>query len=146
MKNFVILAALVFVPLSSNAGIYTDDLSRCLVEKTTIQDKDVFVKWMFTALSFHPTVEDNVSFSPKDVDEANKNMAHLIVEMLTDRCLDASKKAIKYEGQASLQSAFTIFGQVAGQELMGHPKVGKSLSGFDKHIDSDFLNSKLGME
>ena len=145
MRKLAILTVL-FMSFSVSAGIYTDDLSRCLVDKTTAKDKDVFVKWMFTALSHHPLVEKDVSLSAEAVDEANKNMAELMVGMLTVRCLDAAKNAIKYEGQASIQSSFSVFGQVAGQELMGNPKVAESLSGFDKHLDSDLFNRRLGIK
>ena len=31
------------------AGVYTDDLSKCLVDGTTTDDRTALVKWIFTA-------------------------------------------------------------------------------------------------
>ena len=43
-------AAALLVSMNVQAGVYTDELSKCLVEKTTTQDRTVLVTWVFTAL------------------------------------------------------------------------------------------------
>ena len=126
----------------TSAGIYTDDLSRCLVEKTTTEDKEVFVRWMYVALSLHPAVQGDLSIEKGAIDSANKTMADLMTEMLTVRCLETAQKAVKYEGAVSIQAAFQVFGQVAGAELMGNTKVAEGLGGIEKYFDQEAMNSE----
>ncbi len=136
-------ASLLMTSVSVNAGVYTDDLSRCLVESSTSDDKIALVKWMYTSMSLHPAVADISAVKEKHRDTANKDMAELMVDLISVRCLDQSKKAIKYEGEVALQASFSVLGQVAGQELFADPNVAEGLNGLEKHIDIDLLNSRI---
>jgi hypothetical protein len=46
----------VFYANVAFAGPYTDDLSKCLVKATSADDQIIFMQWMFSAISLHPTV------------------------------------------------------------------------------------------
>ena len=143
MKNistYVSLIGLMFA-LSSNvqAGLYTDDLSRCLVESTTTEDKISLVKWMFTAASLHPAVSSISSVSEAQLDDANKATAELFVKLLTETCREKAQKAVKYEGQVALRSGFEVLGKVAAGELFASPEVSAGMAGLAKHIDSKKL-------
>lgn len=141
---FIIVTMLL--PQSLYAGIYTDDLSRCLVEKSTTEDKLALVKWMFTAMSLHPAVQNIATVSSKQRDVADKAMADLMVNLLSVECLEQSKKAIKYEGETAIQSSFKILGEIAAKELFANPEVAKGLSSLDQYIDSETLNARLGIK
>ncbi len=127
------------------AGVYTDDLSRCLVESSTSEDKLTLVKWMFTGMALHPTVKPMAPITEEQRDGANKNAAKLFVRLLTETCVAQTKNAVKYEGQLAIQSSFQVFGQVAGKELLTNPDVAAGMSGLEKHFDSDKLNEVLGI-
>jgi len=147
MKINCLFTALLFsISLTAKAGIYTDDLSRCLIESATAEDKITLVRWMFTAMALHPAIKDMSNVSGEQRRKANMDMAELMVDLVTEKCLDKSKKAIEYEGEVALQSSFNLFGQIAGRELFANADVAKGLSDLDEYLEKDKLNSRLGIQ
>ncbi len=71
---------------SAHAGLYTDDLARCLVDSTSKDDRVALVRWMFVAAAAHPAVASIANVSPKDREEADKKLATLFMRLLTDSC------------------------------------------------------------
>lgn len=148
MKKIISKSFFVFSLIASSfayAGIYSDDLSRCLVESSTTDDKSTLVKWMFTSMALHPDVANMSQITDEQRDAANKAAANMFVKLMTETCLDQAKKAIQYEGALAIQQGFTAFGQVAGQELFAHPDVAQALSGLERHLDGEALTEKLGL-
>lgn len=139
-----ILAILLIQISPAFAGSYTDDLTKCIVESTTTEDRTEFVKWVFSAVSLHPAVKSITSVSEAQLEEANKKTAKLFMRLLTDSCMQKAEKAIKYEGQIALQSSFQILGQIAGQELFSSPEVTAAMESLAKHIDIEKIESLLG--
>ena len=134
------MAALaIAVPSTASAGVYADDLAKCLVSSTTENDRIELVRWMFSAASLHPAVEPISSVTAADLDAANKTIADLVVKLLTDSCRAETKDALKYEGSTTLETAFTVLGQVAGQELFSSPEVAAALAGLEHHMDAEKL-------
>lgn len=76
MKRFLAAMALLCTT-PAMAGIYTDDLSRCLVDKTSTEDKSVLVQWIFVAMAQHPSVVPLTKITPADVDRDNKAAGEL---------------------------------------------------------------------
>ena len=143
--KLAIAGLLVLFSTSVNAGIYSNNLSQCLVESSTAADKIDLVKWMFTAMSLHPAVESMSNVSPQQRDNSNRDVANLFVKLLTETCKDQASKAVKYEGQAALTNSFRILGQVAARELFSNPNVAAGIGGLEKHFDQDRLNQALGL-
>ncbi len=148
MRKFALYCVVTgFILLSSsgvNAGVYTDDLSRCLVESSSSSDKLTLVKWMFTSISLHPAVKSIASVSPRQVDDSNKKMADLTVRLITETCKNETIKAMKYEGDTAIKTSFTVLGQVAAKELFNDPNVATALAGLGKHIDTEKIKKALG--
>jgi len=144
-KRLLLIFASLAISGIANAGVYTDDLSRCLVESSTASDKTTLVKWMFTSMALHPEVKSMSNVTPKQRDIANKAVADMFMKLMTETCLVQSKKAIQYEGEFAIQQGFTILGQVAGKELFANPNVAQALSGLGEHIDGEKLASALGI-
>ena len=132
--------------LTAHAGVYTDDLTRCIIETSTAEDRIGFVKWMFSATSRHPAVQSLSSVSEEQINEANEDVAELFMKLLTETCKEKAAKALKYEGQLAIQTSFNVLGQVAAQELFSDPNVASAISGLEKHIDVDKLKSSLGIK
>lgn len=141
---WLIVAALGATTGPVQADIYTDDLSRCLVESTTREDKFSLVKWMFSAASQHPAVGSIANVSEQQLDETNQRTAELFVDLLTESCREQTIKAVKYEGQVAIQSGFKVLGQVAAGELFASPEVAAGMAGLQKHIDAEKLQSVFG--
>ncbi len=136
-----IISILLLASTTSYAGPFTDKLSICLVEKTTVDDKNKLIRWVFGAMSSHPIVK-NLSNVPKKVgEELNKNTANLFMELLTNRCKDEAKKAIQYEKQLAIQTSFSILGKVAMQGIMTNKNVTQFMGGLDTYLDKDKLKS-----
>mgnify|MGYP000627300516 CR=1 FL=1 len=129
----------------SQAGIYSDDLSRCLIESSTPTDKAVLVKWLFTSMSLHPDVVEMANVSEDQRRESNSAVADMYTKLITQTCVEQAKKAVKYEGLAAIQQGFNVFGQVAGKELFENPNVAQGLSGIDEYIDNEEISSVLGL-
>ena len=142
MKSFRVAAlGLIAFASPSFAGVFTDDLSRCLVEKTSAEDKTALVQWIFVAMAQHPSVASMTKITPAQVEQHNKQAGELFMRLLTETCVDTSKKAIKYEGAVAIQSAFQVLGQAAAGELFVHPDVTKVMSGLEEFLDSKKLEA-----
>ena len=153
MKVIQTLLSILFVVFTisfhavpAHAGPYTDDLTRCIVESTTANDRIEFVKWMFFAISMHPVAKNYSSVSEEKIADANKKIAKLMMKLLTESCKEKAEKAIKYEGQIALQTSFRTLGQVAAQDLFTNPDVAAVISGLEKYLDGEKLKSSLGIK
>lgn len=126
-----------------HAGVYGDDLTKCLVSSTTDADKALLMKWIFSAMSLNKEVASYVDM-PADVREGiNKDAGGLYMRLLTDSCKAQTRDAFKYEGQAAIGAAFTVLGQVASQGLFGDPAVAAGMADMIKHIDEGRLKAVL---
>lgn len=145
MKNAIYSAAIAILLLVNSpiakAGAYTDQLSKCLVESTSVKDRAQLVRWMFSAAATHPAVQDLVNTTPEALEESNKNMGELLNRLLTISCQQEAKSALKYEGQATMEASFNVLGQVAGREMFSHPAVSAGMSALEKYIDSKAIQA-----
>ena len=142
-RSIFIVALLAISGLMStaaNAGIYGDDMAKCLVRSTTTQDRSVLVKWIFAAAASNPEVKSMVSVTERQRNKLNKSIAKLFERLLTDSCRKETQAAYKYEGKATISSSFNLLGQVAGRELFSDPNVTKSVSELAQYIDQKKMN------
>jgi hypothetical protein len=154
MKNrysvtfFVLTLFILFAATSQSAfaGVYTDDLSKCLVSKTTPDQKAVLVNWMFSAMSLNPSVAKFVSIPDTKRKEFNVNMANLFESLMTVTCKQEMRLAVKYEGNGAVEAGFNVLGQVAGRELFSNPEVAKGMSELDKYIDKGKLKAAMSSD
>lgn len=137
MRLGKIVVAVLLIARSSPswAGLYTDDLSRCLVDGTTKADKTTLVQWVVVAIAQHPAVSALNKGTAADIEKANAAVGELFMRLLTDTCLEKSKKAVKYEGAPAIQAAFSVLGQVATADLFTDPSVQKVMAGLATHLD-----------
>ena len=89
---------------AASAGVYTDQLSKCLVDSTTTEDRTMLVKWLFTAASVHPAISSLSTVTAADRDTANQVIADLFVKLLTESCRDPAKTALKFEGAVTMDA------------------------------------------
>ena len=142
MKTFpacVSLALALVLAGGARAGVYSDDLAKCLVKSTSETDKEQLIVWIFSAMSAHPVVRPYVKFSVAERKQVTQQGADLFVRLLTNDCRKETVAAIKFEGTSSLESGVNVLGQVAVRGLMGHPDVAAQMSA----LSADFDKSKL---
>ena len=119
----------------AGAGIYADDLSKCLVRSMTPGDQQAFVQWVFSAMALHPQVAPYSNISAEQRKAFNTQAAALMQRLLTVDCRKESVDALKYEGVSALEPAFSVAGEVAMRGLMSDPAVAKGLEGFGAGFD-----------
>ena len=141
-----LISLILLLPVSAHAGIYTDDLSRCLVEKTSAQDKEVLVKWIFAMVSRHPSVSDIGNVSEDKLDQLNRTTADLMMRLMTESCHEPMAKAMQYEGGVAIQESFQVLGKVAAGALFANPQVSQAMTGIQKYLDIDKLQRTFGAQ
>lgn len=141
-KSFLILGLLTLSPLAFS-GEYTDNLSDCLLTATTEEDQLSLVKWMFTSMALHPAVQEIADVSLSDRERANREMAELIVELLSRRCYSETRLALQNEGSLALQTSFSVLGQVAATNLFSDPNVAAGLASLETYVSAEDLENRL---
>ncbi|MBC2729854.1 hypothetical protein [Thiobacillus sp.] len=137
------LLALALNAGAAQAGPYSDDLAKCLVESTTTTDKNALVKWMFATAALHPAVKSIASITDAERAQSTRSTAELFVKLLTESCRAQAQQAVKYEGATALQTGFQILGQVAARELFADPNVAQGLAELEQYIDSRKIEQAL---
>jgi hypothetical protein len=148
MKRLTSMFAILLFSAASPsfAGVFGDDLSRCLVDSTTKEDRATLVRWMFVAMAQHPMVASMSNVKAEEKDQANKEVAALFMRLMTDACGEKAKTAIKAEGPVTIEASFQVLGQVAARELFADPNVVAVMSGLEKHFDAEKLKAFLGAD
>ncbi len=136
-----VLASLLssFAVQPAAAGVYSDDLSKCLVAQTSDADRATFMRWFFGAMSVSPTVKDLAAINEDENRKSIAATADLFEVLLTERCRKESIAAIKYEGASAIEASFNMLGQIASLGLMSNPAVQAEL----KKLGDEFDNEKL---
>jgi hypothetical protein len=129
--GFTILASAA----PANAGVFTDDLSRCVVQKTTDADRTLLVKWMFAAVTKNPALSGMASLSPADREKLNAGVANLYDRIILTDCRSQAVAALKNEGVDALGQAGQVLGGAAARQLMGSPEVSAEMGKMDSGID-----------
>ncbi|CAN7537227.1 hypothetical protein LJR164_003784 [Phenylobacterium sp. LjRoot164] len=140
-------AALVLAAYGSTAqaGLYGDDLSKCLVKASSPQDRNDMVLWIYGAMSLHPEVKPYSKLTTVQHDAVTKKAAALTQRLLTVDCRKETIDALRYEGPATMQAAFGVLGQVAMADLMSDQQVAQGMSNMGTYLDTEKLEA-LGAE
>ena len=142
LTTLIILGLLTLSP-ATIAGEYSDALSECLLGATTEADKRSLVKWMFTAMALHPATQEIADVSLSDREQANREMAELIIRLLSRTCFSETRLALKNEGSTALQTSFAALGQVAATDLFSNPNVAAGLASIETYISAEDLENRL---
>jgi len=143
-KILYLFTVLTFLLNISNkpiyAGPFTDEMAKCLVTSTNDRDRTRLVKWIFRVYGDHPKVTYMVDLSDREKKVIDKDVADLFTRLLSEDCIDETKKALDYEGENVMFNAFQILGQVAAQGFNNNPDVMKSINEFVEMVDYEKLD------
>ena len=125
----------------SSSGPFTDDLSRCVVVKTTNNDKIALINWMWIAMSAHPDIAKNMGskISKRLKEVADKKVAYIVSNLFLDKCRSETDKAFKFEGDEAVVNAFKPLGEISMKNLMQNRKVINSLSSYSRYLNPNLL-------
>jgi hypothetical protein len=135
----VLTSLTVFSP--AYAGPYTDDLSKCLVRSASPSDQKDLVRWIFAAIALHPDIRSMANITTEERAAINKSTGTLMVRLLATDCRTESVAAIKYEGDISIQTSFSLLGQIAAKGIFSAPEVAAGMSDLTANVDADKLNA-----
>src|SRR3569623_1186067 len=113
MRFSMTLAVAAFalsVVTPSYAGPATDDLSLCLADNTTGKDRKDLAKWMFVAMSAHPELKSLGNISDADRSQADRTTAAIFTRLLTQSCVEQTKRAYAIDGADSFKNSFGALG------------------------------------
>jgi hypothetical protein len=143
LMTFCVAITVTFGSAPAHAGIYGDDLARCLVSSTTEADKAMLMKWIFSAMSLNKEVSPFVSMPANVRDKINQDAGGLYMRLLTESCKSQTHDAFKYEGQAAIVAAFSVLGQIASQGLFNDPAVAAGMTELSKYFDEKKLSAVI---
>lgn len=142
MRVAVVMAALVLAAGSeAHAGIYTDDLSKCLVRSASAADQQELVFWVYSAMSRHPQVKPYSKVTEADQVKSSKTAAELMQRLLTKDCRKETIEALRYEGTGTMEAAFGVLGQVAMRNLTTDAAVAGAFEDMASYLDKDSLEA-----
>ena len=147
-RRITILAgglAMLLCASPASAGIYADDLSKCLVSQSGADGQTLLVKWIFAIMTLNPAVAPYSTVTDAQRADVNKQASALFMKLLTVDCRAQSVAALKYEGPRSLEPAFETLGEVAMRGLMSDPKVAAGMAGLGSDMDKSQIEA-LGRE
>ncbi len=135
----VALAGL-FAAAPVSAGVYADDVTRCVVKATSDADRLALVRWVFAAMALHPDLKAMAVVTPEDRTQINQTMSRLVERLLTQDCRKETVDAIKYEGSDFLGTTFKSLGEIAMGGLMSNPDVGKGFRDWAATMDTKIFD------
>ncbi len=138
-----VAASLALPAQHARAGVYADDLGKCLVSSTSDADKALLVKWIFSAIALQKDIAPYTRMPAEVRTDINKQTAGLYMRLLTETCRSQTATAFKYEGQAAIASAFQLLGQVASQGIFSDPSVEAGMGELTQYFDADKLSQVL---
>jgi len=130
-----VLAIELVISSGAQAGVYADDLARCMVSSTSSKDKIALVRWMFAGIALHPDVASLSNVTDAMRDEINRNTATLVERLVTQSCRKQSNEAFRYEGKTAFEQGFGVLGKVAMNELMSNENVSVGFRAYAKYMD-----------
>ena len=127
----------------ARAGVYGDDLGKCLVSSTTEADRSLMVKWIFASMSLNSEVSHYARITTQEREELNRQTAALYMRLLTESCRSQTRDAARYEGAAAIGAAFGLLGQIATQGIFNDPAVAAGVNELEKFYDIKKLESVM---
>ncbi len=123
------------IAVEAQAGAHSEALSQCLIRNTNDADKAVMTKWVFTAMSNHPSLTDMAAISSSMRTGVDQEMARVVEKFMYQSCTEELKQAVKNEGPGALQSSIRSYVEVMGREVMQHPSLRNSVTGLTSQFD-----------
>lgn len=144
MKRTLIGLLLAASTLAVHAQPAVSAFGKCLGDNTTGRDRKDLARWLFVAMGAHPDMKAISTINPSAPEESSRVAGQLFTKLVAESCPKEAKAAVDAAGPGAFQSAFTVLGQLAMQELMTDKDVAAGMSLLQKHIDASKVQSVLG--
>ncbi|MFM5924613.1 MAG: hypothetical protein ACKOPG_10570 [Novosphingobium sp.] len=116
-----------------------DALGKCMVAKSTGEDRLVVVRWTLTSIASSPQAADVVSVRPGKKDESDRKIAALFTRLMTVDCRAETTALMATRDSSAFGRASGPLGRVAIQELLTDPTAAAAMGAFVRYLNpSDF--------
>ncbi|MGY1459849.1 hypothetical protein ACW5F0_14590 [Luteimonas sp. A534] len=141
----LVAVSATLAPAVAHGGVYSDSLAKCLVERTSDQDKILLAKWIFTVIAAHPSAASLATVDGHQKSEVVEGTGKLFETLLTESCHEETAKAVRYEGSEALGISFKVLGEIAMNTLLTDPKVQAETENFMQHVDAKKLEQAFAL-
>ncbi|MFZ2991108.1 hypothetical protein [Ideonella sp.] len=140
-----LLLVLMFSVFSANAVAQpaVDAFSKCLADSTTGKDRKTLARWLFVSMGAHPELKAIAKIAPSAPEDSSREAGALFTRLITDTCVEQAKAAGRAAGPVAFQSAFSVLGQLAMQELMSDKDVAANMALLQKHVDAPKIQAVM---
>lgn len=143
---FAVIAAFALSPMCAHAQTpspASQALSACIQRSATAEDNVVLMRWMFVAMSRHPSVTALANIPDAERDRANRDMGALFNKLVIEACPNEARAALA-GGEEVFGAAFATFGESAMTRIMEHPDVNAGIAAWAVYIDQQGMAALLG--
>lgn len=144
MKLFLTLISIASATLFSGGQALASDSTtkyvRCMERNITGAEQEVIIRWLFAGIATHPAVSDIMNVSSAQLDNANKDIGNLVMDLLTVRCKAEFRTAMldpKNRGTNPTETAFGRLGELSMNYIMADEIVTKNLVAFTAYLDNE---------
>jgi hypothetical protein len=140
-----VLAALSAAPavaqsdpgLSPEVNVLANELGRCIVSKTTGEDRIAVAGWMLAALASAPQLKGVAEVAPARKDAADRGMARTYTRLIAKDCESQSRALFATRKPEAFGAASRPLGEIAMRELMSDPATMAALAAYANYLDND---------
>jgi len=143
MKQPLLCLLLAASTLAAQAQPAVNAFGKCLGDNTTGRDRKDLARWLFVAMGAHPDMKAISTINPSAPEDSSKAAGRLFTKLVVEACPKEAKAAVDAVGSGAFQSAFTVLGQLAMQELMTDKDVAAGMALLEKHVDTSKIQSVL---
>jgi hypothetical protein len=130
--------------MAPETRIKAEALGRCLVNKTTGEDRVAIATWMLLAMASTPQLAGAATVEPGRKEQADRAMAQLLTRLMTIDCLNYSRAMFESESREAFHAAGVKLAQIAMNELLNNPQADAALGAYLGHVnEADFVAVNL---
>ena len=139
LSLFISAFTLCGMAMTTQASPAQQQLSQCLIESTTAQDKTTVLQWTFVALAQHPDLKAMSQVTTEQKNQLDQNLAQVLQRIVVEQCASQAKAVIQADGVKGVTESLQALGQETGQEILQQPEIKNQLNGVLKYIDLNKL-------
>jgi hypothetical protein len=128
--------ALLFAQPAS-ATVFSDDLTKCVVNAANVQDRTQIMQWLFSAIAANAALAPMAKVSAPERLNYDKQFVAISERLLLTDCRPQLISALKNEGPGVIEATFRVLGEVAMRGLMSDPETAKSFNAVEAHSSKD---------
>lgn len=121
--------------ISWSAFVYGQDMATCAVAAASDRDQIAIMRWLYSAITTTPQLEDLVSVLPAKLEALRKEATAVFQRVIFEDCRPQAVAALKYGDMSTLMEGFQAMGMAAGRKMMLNPQAMVTLQAKESLFD-----------